>query len=467
MNSHTTSVAKNSVKPIFLTPHIIPVFSFTAAEAAANITVLWALVNLVAINNSIAEKQQYILFLFLALAASYLLKGIASYCAELWRQGSIASFMQLAATELSNKPTRHNDQTLKEKLISGMSGNSIDIISGINQFYQDFLHSCVHLVFSLILLSNYMGSQLYIAFFISFLLCFALIRKTQTPLSQKSEKAERRRLGISKIINNGWDNLVIGNARCHQSWWHHAFTHIKKYRRASLNATRYSLSTHLGLIFLAHIPAVMVVLYQLQTTQGNNTAQLEIIVLIPGLVRALNLLSQTAAMSTSFNMLRGQLNVLRDYILPIKDTELSNRIDINKISINNQNFPPHQSIKDWIQALPTHGRLSLRGANGSGKTSLMLTIKHFFQKQAFYLPHHSQLFLGTRMSTASTGEKIARQLDAITKDQSIKVLILDEWDANLDQENRKNISSRLDELSKEQFLIIESLHHSPVTEACA
>ena len=51
-------------------------------------------------------------------------------------------------------------------------------------------------------------------------------------------------------------------------------------------------------------------------------------------------------------------------------------------------------------------------------------------------------------------------LDEIHKDVHSKILLLDEWDANLDVKNRGIISEKINSMSK-NIVIVETRHNTP------
>ena len=147
-------------------------------------------------------------------------------------------------------------------------------------------------------------------------------------------------------------------------------------------------------------------------------------------------------------------------------SSFSNRIRWEKISVlhNAPNVADKQELRfsalgEIIKKLTIPGRLTIRGENGSGKTSLLLAIKESFQGDTFFLPVKHQLCFRNNVYYLSSGQGIKTILQEIRSFVNEKVILLDEWDANLDSHNKEEISHLIDELAR-NHCVIEVRHRS-------
>ena len=124
-----------------------------------------------------------------------------------------------------------------------------------------------------------------------------------------------------------------------------------------------------------------------------------------------------------------------------------------------------------VQAQPT-GRINVRGGNGTGKSSLLASLKTELKKRAYYWPTTDRLafqFTGGVVPVDvegddeddvvvvaesmdqklgfSTGERQLKSLQEIVNSTNAKIYLLDEWDANLDDANRAKGDALVDELA--------------------
>jgi ABC-type bacteriocin/lantibiotic exporter with double-glycine peptidase domain len=99
------------------------------------------------------------------------------------------------------------------------------------------------------------------------------------------------------------------------------------------------------------------------------------------------------------------------------------------------------------------GRLCLRGPNGCGKSTWLKQLKSHFNDAILLTPHTQ---LTERSPGLSLGQEQKRQILFALK-QDIQLLILDEWDAHLDQETKHELDQYLFKISK-KIRVIEARH---------
>lgn len=74
-------------------------------------------------------------------------------------------------------------------------------------------------------------------------------------------------------------------------------------------------------------------------------------------------------------------------------------------------------------------------------------------RRHFFLPTHNQLSFFAETNRYSTGESLKNRLIEILDKVEADVLLLDEWDANLDSENKEKLSQLIDELASKKCVI--------------
>jgi ABC-type transport system involved in cytochrome bd biosynthesis fused ATPase/permease subunit len=132
-------------------------------------------------------------------------------------------------------------------------------------------------------------------------------------------------------------------------------------------------------------------------------------------------------------------------------------------------------------AQPT-GRINVRGSNGSGKSSLLASLKTEMRKRAYYWPTSDRLafkFTGgvvpvdvegddedevvvvaetmDKKLGFSSGERQLKSLEEIVNSTHAQVYLFDEWDANLDEANKAKADALVDELAA-RARVIEISH---------
>ena len=103
--------------------------------------------------------------------------------------------------------------------------------------------------------------------------------------------------------------------------------------------------------------------------------------------------------------------------------------------------------------------MTIKGKNGAGKSTLLLLLKLYFGDKALMIPSQA----GQRISRTNHSDGEARLLElndafAWVTSHNTPILILDEWNAHLDQNHESEIASKLAEIAQSS-LVIEVLHH--------
>lgn len=96
----------------------------------------------------------------------------------------------------------------------------------------------------------------------------------------------------------------------------------------------------------------------------------------------------------------------------------------------------------------------MRGPNGSGKTTLLLGLKAADPDNTLYLPvSFEQLAWRSALDGLSSGERMMRVLAEVGEMPEVRCLLLDEWDANLDQGNIRRADAALAELAQRKVVV--------------
>jgi ABC-type transport system involved in cytochrome c biogenesis ATPase subunit len=122
-------------------------------------------------------------------------------------------------------------------------------------------------------------------------------------------------------------------------------------------------------------------------------------------------------------------------------------------------------------AQPT-GRINVRGSNGTGKSSLLASLKTEMKRRAYYWPTNERLafqFAGGMVPVEveddgegepvvavesmdqklgfSSGERQIKSLEEIVSATDADIYLLDEWDANLDAANKVKAEALVETLA--------------------
>ena len=141
----------------------------------------------------------------------------------------------------------------------------------------------------------------------------------------------------------------------------------------------------------------------------------------------------------------------------LDEVDLIRLVQLERVSIDGETFATVDDVVTWLGTKGT-GRVVIRGANGTGKSSLLLALHQKFAA-SLYLPPVADFELGVPNPDESTGQRMLRQLKFFGESGE-PILLLDEWDANLDADRRDEVERTLDQLAR-GCLVVEVRHHAP------
>ncbi|WP_152680286.1 ABC transporter ATP-binding protein [Chromobacterium subtsugae] len=98
------------------------------------------------------------------------------------------------------------------------------------------------------------------------------------------------------------------------------------------------------------------------------------------------------------------------------------------------------------------GRYRVSGGNGAGKTSLLHVLKSRNRESVLITPQAGE----PGLAAGSTGERMLARIEACSG-YAGTLILLDEWDANLDADNVRRAGRRIDELARAN-LVVEVRH---------
>jgi len=271
---------------------------------------------------------------------------------------------------------------------------------------------------------------------------------------------------MMQTLSFGWDTILIGN-KWNNSLWNNIFK--RKCDEADKNQRKLTLEIDVMAIItlIASAFPILVTLFISFLNAENDIQKLAMlaattprqVITIQNLSDIINLFVNLNDKVYRTKQLSANLLFDEDLLIPDNKITWGNVFIANKkekIVLN--------SFSDLLSATNNFekGRYTITGDNGTGKTTLLANIKSNMGDKAYLLPSHSKmLFLNDSQERGySTGEKLHENFKEISSninDGVISILLLDEWNANLDKENLSNVNLDIEEISK-IVCVIEVLH---------
>ena len=336
------------------------------------------------------------------------------------------------------------------------------VIGEAIKFISDWFSITLNVVLNVAILGFILNPAFLWAYGLIIPLVILIVMATKNRIKNLSSRAQTSRTHLMQTLLPGWDSIFTGNSWNLSVWTTKFKTALKDARKGFWNSILWmEVIIAVGMI-LSLFPIVVVLVWIILKNPHNSLLIVPIIATLPRQVLCIQYISDIVMYATRWNSLSAKLQGLENAtLLPHSIHDYVGKISWDKIVAENKTASsPLNSFENIAHLSKSYspGRITLRGLNGVGKSSLLAFIKETFDDEAFLLPSHAELlFESIDGQSLSQGQKMIKSLFEIEEKIGTKIILLDEWDANLDHENVAFISDKIDKLA-EKYCVIEARH---------
>ncbi len=419
------------------------------------------------LSEAVVNHGNILLYLTLFVSSLFLvyIPGIFSgYNLEKSKSKALYQYTRHFSDKYKCLPETLSDKEFQSEKEPWLTNESSRTIEETYSVAYDSLATGLNTLFNIIAICIAIDSRLVIGYIASFIMLPIASKYFKNKISDAALQLQNDRKSLSQTLLSGWDNIIIGNIYNFSIWWKQYKERWAFYNQSSAHAVLITQVASTTATILSLIPIAGIFLWIFFTT--DEAAKLA--ALVATLPRQIQIIQHFEILSTYAMHWHGTFAKLKALIATIKTPSFDkdkflHRIKKNEVTIlMNEKSMDFESLDQFIHTItekPT-GRITIRGKNGSGKTTLINLIKKSLGNQAYYLPTHSKLLFEKSFEESySTGERIKAYLEELSytllksEDTMRFVLLFDEWDANLDLQNKQIISNLLDDFSKKHCVI--------------
>jgi len=425
---------------------------------------------LVSFTNSITIGKTYFPFLFIYLTSlfvPYIPGCIGQILKASWKQDSLRSFINSFVASNKNNISEWSSKGIKEEKLSILTSEGPNTLNAFIDYVWDVTTYTLSVFFNILALSVVVEPLFAISYAVSVtcvIVIMKLRRRTQRQLTQKALIA---RVDLCQSLLAAWDNVLLGNEYNFKLWSERTLQRLKRCLQRNVDLERFDQVLAISAALITSVPCLAVVVHYTLRYQDDPAKLLSFVVILPLLFMILSYTYQTLSLGFRWGMHRSKLNTIYKAIQLNTDNPIlmERKIKWPKIVANYTTAAPLENVSlpgpleaiishmDLVHQAQNSGRLTLRGENGSGKSTALMLIKNTLGERAFFLPTHNQLSFTSETNKYSTGESLRNRLMEILDKVEADVLLLDEWDANLDLENRDRLSELIDEIALRKCVI--------------
>lgn len=386
-----------------------------------------------------------------------------------WRQEAQRAFTNEFIAHNRDNIGEWSNKGAKEQKLSILTSEAPNTIHLFVDYLWDLYTYVLSVMFNVLALSIVVEPLFAIAYGVSITVVIIVMNLKRRAQRQLTQKALTARIDLCQSLLAAWDNVLLGNEYNFNLWDEKTTQRLDRCRERNVALERFDQLLAIFVTLMTAIPSLMVVAYYIIKHQHNLVELSGFIVILPMLFMILTYTHQTLSLAFRWTMHRSKIATIFKAIQGSRDAQasLERKVKWGKLMMTNTKTPnesismaypqPICSPNDVLKHASRSGRLTIRGENGSGKSTTLMLIKNALAKRAFFLPTHNHLSFISETNKYSTGESLKNRLMEILEKVDVDVLLLDEWDANLDEDNRKRLSALIDELS-EKKCVIEVCH---------
>jgi hypothetical protein len=425
-----------------------------------------------------------LLLILAAQSAAYIVGAISWIYAE--RAGFLAygRYMLRFARDNRHQTKSLVDKDARERVEPFLTGETFYVYFNLLYEIEGDLRLLLGLIFNVVVIGTQIDGSLPIAYAAAFIVLFAMQWTMRKPISRAYLENQRMTNRMTAQGYTAWDNVFTGNRYNLRLW----IAGFKSKLRDGLDAQIKAIMTKEGLSAASAIIGLAIVFGTMVFVAARNAGDTEILIALAAtLPRQIEMTHNLHQFTSGWNELLAvwtRMGGVASNMQPPIDPEFDQRIKPDGLVLREgETSRQVASVDDalsLIAAQPT-GRINVRGANGTGKSTLLTSLKSKVKTRAYYWPTADRLAFkfsqglepeepngdepsGNERAKRlgfSSGERQLRALQEIVAYTDAEIYLLDEWDANLDPNNRAAADALVEQLAR-RARVVEISHRDRV-----
>ena len=423
-------------------------------------------------------------------STAYIIGAISWIFAERAGFGGFGKYMQRFARDNRHQTRLLHEKGTREIVEPFLTGETFHIFFQLVYELEADLKLAFHLLFNTAVLGSEIDSNFPIAYGLAFAVLILMQITLRKPIARAFLENQRQTNRMTAQGYTAWDNVFAGNRYNLRLW----LAGFKVRLRDALHAQIWAIMTREGLSSASGIIGLAIIFAAIVVVAVRNAGDTEMLVILAAtLPRQIEMTKDMYSLASGWNdmvAVWARMGGVVDSMRPDADPDYESRMKFDRIMLREgDEVTTAGSLEEALRriyAKPT-GRINVRGGNGSGKSTMLAALKAAIKNRAYYWPTTDRLafqfaegehpegvdeeeidedLLKDAGETApppvkkigfSSGERQLESLQEIVRHTDAAVYLFDEWDANLDTQNRAAADALVAELAK-RARVIEISH---------
>jgi len=431
-----------------------------------------------------------LILIFAAQSLAYIVGAISWIYAERSGFGAFGKYMQRFARDNRNHTKLLHERQTREIVEPFLTGETFHIFFQLTYELEADLKLAFHLLFNTMVIGSEIDGSFPVAYGLAFTVLIVMQILLRKPVARAFLENQRQTNRMTAQGYTAWDNVFAGNRYNLRLW----LAGFKERLRDALRAQIWAIMTREGLASASGIIGLAIIFAAIVLVAIRNTGDMEVLVVLAAtLPRQIEMTKDMYSLASGWNdmvAIWARLGGVVDNMRPDVDVDYDKRIKYDWLILREGDQTHHvSSLEDALNLVYSkpNGRINVRGRNGAGKSTVLAALKSEIKNKAYYWPTTDRLafnfaqgidpegveepeidpeLLEEAGETAeppkkkigfSSGERQLKSLQEITRYTDASVYLFDEWDANLDTNNRALADELMTKLAQ-RARVIEISH---------
>lgn len=382
----------------------------------------------------------YVSLFFIFALLAYVTSSIATFFSsrasnEVWRKYVNTTLINSTAS------MQWGAEKNKKSIAQWLGGEAPSTINYACNFYLGLISVGLNVVLTLFVFYISVGWQITLAMTASLIVSLFFVIILRSKIENFAGEMQSKKLSSLLSIELTWNSAMFGSRKMRNSGFDKLDEKIDSYCDT---VNKYILLEQI----IACAPIIIATTSIIGLLQLSDFFTLAVIgTIVAILPRSLQVFGSVHSLSiylSQFYLVRTKMLNLQKFSSKLDSHDLSNESPLHSISIcataTLQKTNPEEVIRGLQSGEITTGRYTITGVNGSGKSSFLKIVKGLVDDSLLMTPETNFLELEGGLSTGQS--RIKEIENALLTPPAI--VMLDEWDANLDDENFRKIDKILD-----------------------
>ena len=425
-----------------------------------------------------------LIWIFIAQSASYIAGALSWYFAERAGFHAFGRYMLQFARDNRSYTRLLSDKQAREQVEPFLTSTTFNNTFNFMYEIEDQLKLLLGLIFNSIVLGVEIDAGLPVAYAVTFTILMMIQWSMRRRIADIYLENQRQNNRVTAHGYTAWDNVFSGNRYNWRLWLAGFKAKLRECFRAQVNAimAREGLSALGGVIGLAIVFSSMT--YVVTANAGDTEVLIALAATLPRQIEMTNQVHQLTSGWNDVLALWARVGGVARSMRPEPDPNFDRRIKFDQLALREDGRGHVCSSVEEATALvlaTRRGRVLVRGANGTGKSTLLAALKAEIKNRAYYWPTTDRLAFRFAMEANldesqtvddeeddlrsrkpkqagfSSGERQLRSLEEIVRYTDAAIYLLDEWDANLDSSNRAMADALVEQLAQ-RARVVEISH---------